>query len=134
MTTISFTSASSSASVGPFASANLSALVDSSMPASPSMPAGLLGLINTPVPADPPASTSLVLSSHTGLSIIQDMIKPFFIGKPVTIADNTISWIYTKDTIWINGVPFPSLDKTRQYMLGIPDNLQQLKIAKNNTH
>ncbi len=58
------------------------------------------------------------------------MAKPFFIGKPVTALDNTTVRMYIKAIIWISGVPFPSLDKAWEYMLGIPDDDQRRKIAE----
>ncbi len=56
------------------------------------------------------------------LPIILDMTKPFHIRKPVTSADNTTITKILKGTIWIGGILFPFLDKTWQYMLGIPDH------------
>lgn len=93
MTIVSSTSTASSPSVNPFA------------PAGPSILVGLF------VPADFPAPASLVLSLYTGLPIVQDMTKLFFIEKPIIAADNKTLEIYTIDTIWISGVPFPSLDE-----------------------
>lgn len=62
------------------------------------------------------------------------MTKSLFIGKPVTATNNTNAQIYTKSIIWIDCIPFPSLDKAWQYILGILNDLQQLKIAKEITH
>ena len=56
---------------------------------------------------------------------MQDMTKPFFIKKSVQTVDNIIGQIYTKGTIWIDGIPFASLDKAWQYILGIPNDEQQ---------
>lgn len=80
----------SSASAGPSASADLSASAD------PSASAGLI------IP--PPSAGPL-------LPVVLDMTKSFHIGKPVTSADNTTATKILKGTIWIAGVPFPSLDK-----------------------
>ncbi len=38
--------------------------------------------------------------------------------------------MYTKNTIWISGVLFPSLNNIWRYMLGISNDKQWLKIAK----
>ncbi len=62
------------------------------------------------------------------------MAKPFFIGKPVTTLDNTTVRIYIKATIWIGGVPFPSLDKVWEYMVGISDDDQRREIAEDIAH
>lgn len=70
MTTASSMSASSSISICP------------SVPAGPSAPANIL------TPADPSAHTGLIPSPHIGLPVVQDITKPFFIGKPITAADN----------------------------------------------
>ena len=40
------------------------------------------------------------------------MIKFFYIRKPVTGANNIIAFMYTKKTLWIGGILFPSLDNT----------------------
>lgn len=45
------------------------------------------------------------------LPVVLDIIKLFHIEKPVTSADNTTIAKILKDTIWISGVLFPSLDK-----------------------
>ncbi len=42
--------------------------------------------------------------------------------------------MYIKATIWIDGIPFPSLDKAWEYMLGIPDDDQQREIVKDIAH
>ncbi len=42
--------------------------------------------------------------------------------------------MYIKATIWIGGVPFPSLDKAWEYMLEISNDDQQREIAKDITH
>ena len=44
------------------------------------------------------------------MPVVQDMIKTFYIEKPVTCAHKIISLMYTKKTLWIGGVSFPSLD------------------------
>ncbi len=62
------------------------------------------------------------------------MTKPFFIRKPVIVADNITSRIYTKSIIWIGGILFSSLDKAWKYMLNIPNRLQRLEIAKEIAH
>ncbi len=62
------------------------------------------------------------------------MIKPFFIGKPVTVLNNTTARMYIKATIWIGGVPFPSLDEAWEYMLAIPDDDQRCETAKDIAH
>ncbi len=42
--------------------------------------------------------------------------------------------MYTKGIIWIGDVPFISLNEAWEYMLGIPDGLQRLEIAKDIAH
>lgn len=74
--------------------------------------------------------TGLVFSPHTSLPVVQDRTKSFFIAKLITVANNTTAHIYTKSIIWISGIPFPILNDAWQYMLGIPNNLQQLKITE----
>lgn len=64
-----------------FASAGLSALAGLWAPADPSMPAGFVPF------------------SHIDLLVVQDMIKSFFIKKPVIATDNTIAQIYIKGAI-----------------------------------
>ena len=90
--------------------------------ASPSTLADLWAPTNIPAPADPLVPTGLILFPHTGLPVIQDMTKPFFIGKLVTAVNHTTAQMYTKDTIWIGNIPFASLDKAWQYMLEILDD------------
>ncbi len=109
-------SAGSSTSAGSSAPAGLSALAGSSVSVGSFASAGLWEPVNVPTP------TGLVPSPHASLPVVQDMTKPFFIGKPVTALDNTTAQIYIKATIWIGGVPFPSLDEAWEYMLGIPDD------------
>lgn len=46
------------------------------------------------------------------LPIILDIIKSFYIEKPVISADNTAIIKILKDIIWIIGVSFLFLDKT----------------------
>ncbi len=128
MTTASSTSAGSSASADPSAPANLSALAGSSASVGSSVSANLWAPVNVPAPA------SLVFFPHAGLPVIQDMTKPFFIGKSVTALDNTTARMYIKATIWIGGVSFPSLDKVWEYMLEIPDDDQQREIAEDIAH
>ena len=64
-----------------------------------SAPANLWAPTNIPTPADPLAPASLAPSPHAGLPVVQNMIKPFFIGKLVIAANNTTTQRYTKDTI-----------------------------------
>lgn len=74
--------------------------------------------------ASPSASTGFIVFSPSASllwPIILDMTKPFYIEKLVTSAENTTNTKILKDTIWIAGILFPSLDKTWQYMLGISD-------------
>lgn len=61
--------------------------------------------------------------SSTGflLPVLLDITMFFHIEKQVTNADNTTATKTLKDIIWISGIFFPLLDKTWQYMLGIPD-------------
>ena len=87
MTTAFFTSA------GPFVPANLWA------------PANILASVDSPAPAN------LILSPHAGLLVLQDITKLLFIEKLVKVVDNTTAQIYTKSIIWIDGVPFASLDE-----------------------
>ncbi len=42
--------------------------------------------------------------------------------------------MYNKATIWIGGVPFPSLEEVWEYMLGILDDDQQCKIVEDIAH
>lgn len=63
-------------------------------------------------------------SASLWMLVVQDMIKAFYIGKPVTGADNISTVIYTKETLWISGVLFPSLDDAWQYILTIINRLQ----------
>ncbi len=58
------------------------------------------------------------------------MTKPFFIRKPVIALDSTNAQIYIKAIIWINGIPFLSLDKAWEYMLGILNDNERRKIAE----
>ncbi len=140
MNIASFTSAGPSAPAGSFASAGSFTSAGPSAPAGPSVPAGssasagssLSTGLSAPVNVSTPASP--VLSLHTGLSVIQDMSKPFFIGKPVTALDNITAQMYIKATIWIGGIPFPNLDEGWEYMLEIPDDDQQHEIAKDIAH
>lgn len=66
--------------------------------------------------------------------IVLYMTKFFYIGKLITSANNTIAMKTTKSTIWVAGVPFPSVDKVWQYILGISDLVYQLKIIKDIMH
>ena len=87
--------------------------------------------------ADPPASAGLIISSPSAgllLPVILDMSKRFYIGKPVTNADNTTTMKTLKGTIWIARVSFPFLDKAWQYLLGIPDPAHRLEIAEDVAH
>lgn len=105
-------------------SANSYLFAGSSALAGLSAPTGLLAPANVFAPADFLLLAGLVLSPYTGLPGIQDINKPFFIRKLVTAVNNTTAQIYTKGIIWIGGVPFVSLDKAWQYMLGIPNDEQ----------
>ena len=83
------------------------------------------------------ASAGLIvfpLSAGLLLPVVLDMTKPFYIRKPVTNADNTTATKTLRGTIWITGVPFVSLNKAWQYMLGIPDLAYQLEIVKDVAH
>lgn len=115
---------SSSSSTDPSASAGL--VLSTSAGLVPSVSAGLV----------PSASAGLVPSPSAGplMPFVQDMTKPLYIGKPVIGANNTTALMYTKGTLWIGGVPFPSLDEAWRYMLGIPDQSQRLEIAKDVAH
>lgn len=42
--------------------------------------------------------------------------------------------MYTRGTVWIGGVLFPSLDEAWRYMLGISDQSQRLKVAEDVAH
>ena len=87
--------------------------------------------------AGPSASAGLIVPSPSAgplLPVVLDMTKPFHIGKPVTSADNTTAMKTLKGTIWIAGVPFPSLDEAWQYMLGIPDLAHRLEVAEDVPH
>lgn len=75
-------------------------------------------------------TTSSSASAGPLMPVVQDMTKPFYIGKPVTGADNTTTLMFTKETLWIGGVPFPSLDEAWRYMLGISDQSQRLEAAE----
>lgn len=68
------------------------------------------------------------------LPVVLDITKLFYIGEPVTIADNRIIANILKDIIWIAGVSFSSLDKAWQYILGISDHAYQLEVAKDIIH
>ncbi len=103
-------------------------LADPSASAGFSASAGLWAPVNVPAPA------SLIPSPHAGLPVVQDMTKPFFIGKPVTTLDNITTRMYIKATIWIGGVPFPSLNEAWEYMLGIPDDDQRREIVEDIAH
>lgn len=67
----------SSISADFFASVSIFALADVFVPA------------DTLTPANSLTPTNLVRFPHAGLSVIQDITKPFFIGKLVIAADNT---------------------------------------------
>ncbi len=121
-------------SAGLFAPVGSSMSVGSSASAGPSTLAGFWAPTNVPMPADLPTPVGLVLSPHACLPVVQDRTKPFFIGKPVIALDNTTARMYTKSTIWISGVPFSSLDKAWEYIVGIPNDEQQCKIAKDIAH
>lgn len=58
------------------------------------------------------------------------MIKSFYIGKSVISANNISTLMYTKRSLWIGGVPFPSSNNAWQYLLTILDELQQLEVAE----
>ena len=87
------------------------------------------------------ASTSTNLSVFAGLvfspftiplmTVVQNMIKPFYIGKPFISTNNTLVLIYIKRILWIGGVSFLFLDDDGQYILTIPNELQRLEVAKN---
>lgn len=62
------------------------------------------------------------------------MTKLFYIGKPVINTDNTIAFVYIKGILGIDRVSFFSLNNAWQYMLTIPDELQQLEIAEDIAH
>lgn len=100
------------------ASTNISASTN------PSLSAGLVS--SSFVDFLPSASAGFVssLSASPLMSVIQDMIKSFYIKKPSTSANNTIALIYTKKTLWIGKVPFPYLDNAWQYILTISNELQ----------
>lgn len=92
-----------------------------------SLSAGI-GFFTSANPIIPSPSTSLLLP------VVLNMTKFFYIREPVTIANNNTIANILKDTIWIAGVPFPSLDKAWQYMLGISNHAHRLEVAKNITH
>lgn len=68
---------------------------------------------------------SLSTSASLLLPIILDITRFFYIGKPVTSANNTTITKILKGTIWVVGVLFLFLDKAWQYILGIPDLIDQ---------
>lgn len=61
--------------------------------------------------ANPSMPTGLVPPPHASLPVIQNITKPFFIKKLVTVVNNITTLIYIKGIIWIGGVLFASLDK-----------------------
>ncbi len=79
----------SSTSAGPSAPAGFSVSAGSSASAGPSVLAGSSASAGLWAPVNVPATAGLVPSPNTGLPVVQDMAKPFFIGKPVTTLDNT---------------------------------------------
>lgn len=62
------------------------------------------------------------------------MTKLFYIGEPVTAEENTDAKMYTKVTLWIGSIPFPSLDEAWGYMLSVPDQSQRLEVAEDVAH
>lgn len=104
MTTKSSISANVFASINPSASAGL---VFSSS-------AGPLSFESASLNSSP--SASLIPSLFTGplMPVVQDITKPFYIEKSVIGADHTIALMYTKGTLLISMVLFPSLDNVWQ--------------------
>lgn len=86
-------------------------IISFSMSAGSFASASLSGLTGLWAPADFFTSVGFVLSFHTHLLVVQDIIKLFFIGKLVTATDNTPAEIYTKSIIWIDGVLFAGINK-----------------------
>lgn len=62
------------------------------------------------------------------------MTKLFYIVKRVISVDNKTALIYIKKTLWISGILFLSLYDAWQYMLIIPNELQQPKVAEGIIH
>ena len=60
-------------------------------PVGPSMLIGLGTLVDVSVPNNPSTPVSLILSPHTGLLVVQDMTKSFFIMKLVIAINNQTS-------------------------------------------
>lgn len=75
-----------------------------------------------------PASAGLLLP------VVLDIIKPFYIKKAVTSANNATVMKTLKGTVWIVRLFFPFPDKTWQYMLGILDADHQLEFAVDVAH
>ena len=63
------------------------------------------------MPTDSPTLAGLILSLYTGLLVIQNITKSFFIGKLVIAINNIIAQIHTKDIIWIGSILLASLDE-----------------------
>lgn len=70
--------------------------------------------VDTSASTDSFVSAGLISSPSVDflMSVIQDKTKLFYIKKPVIGANNTIALIYTKEILWIGGIPFPFLDDT----------------------
>lgn len=132
MTSRFSTSADTSAFTNPFASVGLAFSPSASL--LPFTSASLLSFASAGFVSLPSICLILFLSAGPLIPVVQDMIKPFYIRKPVIGADNTISLIYTKKTLWIGGVSFLFLDNAWQSMLTILNKLQRLEIVEDVTY
>ena len=119
MTAGFFASADTFTSADPSASAELSSFATPSTSANSFTSIGLI---------------TLSLSTGPLLPIVLDITRPFYIKKLVTSTNNTTITKILKDTIWIIGIRFSSLNKVWQYILGILDQFYQLEVAKDIVH
>ena len=90
-----------------------------------------------PIALLPSAGSSLrafLLSASPLLLVVLDLTKPFYIGKSATSANLTTVTKILKGTIWIAKILFLFLNKAWQYMLGILDFTQYLKVAEDVTY
>ena len=58
----------------------------------------------------------------------------YFYGKQVTADDLTSSKLYIKRTIWIRGILFGETSEAWNFMLGILNDIQRAKVAKDLGH
>lgn len=109
-----------------------------------SIASSIPGLITNPIPspiislvlgavASPIASFFSLLKLVTPL-IIDDIIRSFFIRKPVMAKDNSNTYMYMKRTIWIGGFYLYKVNNIWQYILSILDLAYCSKITNDITH